>query len=203
MTETIWQFFLGISNIWHASLLGVIAFVETLFPPFPGDVLYIALSGLGFSRDIPALLLLIPGFLGCMASTFILDSMGRSSKLEKMEALVIKASGKNGFERARKLLSKHGSWILIFSRFIPGIRSLLVVVAASSGMKKSSVIAYSSLSVVVWYSLMVGAGFVLGAELDKATDFMGELTALLLMAILAAVLIGGAILLIRMKWGER
>ncbi len=203
MTETIWQFFLGISNIWHACLLGVIAFVETLFPPFPGDVLYIALSGLGFSRDIPALLLLFPGFLGCMASTFILDSMGRSSKLEKLEALVIKASGKNGFERARKLLSKHGSWILIFSRFIPGIRSLLVVVAASSGMKKSSVITYSSISVVFWYALMVGAGYVLGAELDKATDFMGELTALLLMAILAAVLIGGAILLIRMKWGER
>ncbi len=199
MTESIWQFFLGISGIWHVGFLGVIAFVETLFPPFPGDVLYIALSGLGFSRDIPALFLLIPGFIGCFASTVILDFMGRSSKLEKLEALIIKASGKNGFERAKGILSRHGSWILIFSRFIPGIRSLLVVVAASTGMKKSSVLTYSTVSIVVWYALMVGAGYVIGAELDKATDFMGELTAVLLIATLAVVLIGGIIFLIRMK----
>lgn len=203
MTETIWQFFLGISNLWHGAFMGVISFVETLFPPFPGDVLYIALSGLGVSRDIPVLLLWIPGFLGCMASTLILDSMGRSSKLEKMESLVIRASGKNGFERAKRLLASHGAWMLIFSRFIPGIRSLLVVAAASSGMKKSAVLAYTSISVIVWYMLMVFAGMIVGAELDRATDFMAELTAVLLMVTLIAVILGGVVITVRMRRGDK
>lgn len=203
MTEAIWQFFLGISSGWHSIFLGLIAFVETLFPPFPGDVLYIALSGLGASRGIPVFILWLPGFLGCMASTLILDAMGRSAKLEKLESLIIRASGKNGFERSKRLLTSHGAWILIFSRFIPGIRSLLIIAAASSGMKKSSVLVYASFSIVLWYALMVIAGVILGAELNRATDFMAELTAVLLMATLAAVIIGGVIVTIRIRRGEK
>ncbi|MCK5133826.1 MAG: hypothetical protein KAR40_16955 [Candidatus Sabulitectum sp.] len=203
MTETIWQFFLGIGDVWHSIFMGLIAFVETLFPPFPGDILYIALSGLGVSRDIPIYFLWLPGFLGCMASTLILDSMGRSSKMEKLESLIIRASGKNGFERSKRLLAGHGAWILIFSRFIPGIRSLLVVVAASTGMKKSSVLACTSFSVILWYALMVLAGIILGAELDRAANFMAELTAVLLMVTLAAVVVGGTIMIVRMKRGEK
>ncbi|MCD4708347.1 MAG: hypothetical protein K8S62_11500 [Candidatus Sabulitectum sp.] len=203
MTETVWQFFLGISNLWHGIFMGVIAFAETLFPPFPGDVLYIALSGLGISRNIPVFLLWFPGFVGCMASTLLLDSMGRSPKLERLESLIIRASGKNGFERSKRLLASHGGWVLIFSRFIPGIRSLLVVVAASTGMKKSSVLAYTSFSVVLWYALMVLAGVILGAELDRATDFMAELTAVLLMVTLTAVIVGAVIITVRMRKGGK
>ena len=202
MIETIWQFFLGITDVWHPLFMGLVAVVETIFPPFPGDVLYIALSGLGVTRDIPLYLLWLPGFLGCMISTLMLDSMGRSSRLEKLEALIIRASGKNGFERSKRLLADHGPWMLIFSRFIPGIRSLLVVVAASTGMKRSSVLAYASFSVILWYALMVLAGVILGAELESATDFMGGLTEILLLATLAAVLIGGIILIVRLRRGE-
>ena len=199
MTETIWQFFLGIGTGWHWAFMGLIASVETLSPPFPGDVLYIALSGLGASRGISILLLWIPGFLGCAASTLLLDSIGRSRKPEKLESLIIRASGKNGFKRAKRILVRHGVWILIFSRFVPGIRSLLVVVAASSGMKKSSVLAFTSVSIVVWYALMVFAGAALGARLESATDFMAELTAALLIVTLAAVVTGGVIMIIRMR----
>ncbi len=202
MTETIWQFFMGIGNIWYSVFMGLIAFVETLFPPFPGDVLYIAISGLGASRNIPVLVLWLPGFLGCVVSTFILDSMGRSSKLEKLESLIIRTSGKHGFERAKRLLARHGAWMLLLSRFIPGVRSLLVVAAASSGMKKSSVLAYASFSAVLWYALMVAAGVILGAELNRAVDFMVELNTVLLTIILIAVVIVGVVVLVRMKRKE-
>ncbi len=202
MTEAIWLFFLDIGNSSHAALLGVISFVETLFPPFPGDVLYIALSGLGASRHIPLVLLWLPGFIGCFASTFLLDSMGRSRKLEKMELLIIRSSGKNGFLRAKRILAERGSWILIFSRFIPGIRSLLVIAAASSGMKKSTVFACTSLSIALWYALLVFAGTVIGTELEGASDFMTELTAILLMISIAVVIISVIIFLVRMKRSE-
>ena len=202
MTEAIWLFFLGIGSSWHAVLLGLISVIETLFPPFPGDVLYVALSGLGVSRHIPLVLLLLPGFLGSSASTLLLDSMGRSSKLEKMENLIIRSSGKNSFLRAKKILARRGSWILIFSRFIPGIRSLLVIAAASSGMKKSTVFLCTSLSIVLWYALLVFAGTVIGIELKGASDFMAELTAILLMLSLAAVIIAVVVSLIRLKRSE-
>jgi|GEM_PF-6462572 len=203
MTEAVWQFFVGFSGVWHGVFLGLTAMVETLFPPFPGDVLYIALSGLGTGRGIPVFLLWIPGFLGCFISTFILDSIGRSSRLEKLESLIIRTSGKNGFDRAKKMLAKRGSWVILFSRFVPGIRSLLIVAAASSGMNRSSVLAWGSASIAVWYALMVCAGSVLGSELSRATGFMEEFSAALLMLSVSVVAAGGVIMLIRMRRGEK
>ncbi len=202
MTETIWLFFLNIGSSWHAILLGLISFIETLFPPFPGDVLYIALSGLGVSRHIPHVLLWLPGFIGCFASTFLLDSMGRSRKLEKMELLIIRSSGKNSFLRAKKVLAERGPWILVFSRFIPGIRSLLVIAAASSGVKKSTVFLCTSLSIALWYALLVFAGTVIGIELEGASSFMAELTAILLMISVAVVIVAVVVSIIRMKRSE-
>ena len=202
MTEAIWLFFLNIGSSWHVVMLGLISFVETLFPPFPGDVLYIALSGLGVSRQISHVLLWLPGFIGCFASTFLLDSMGRSQKLEKLEQLIIRSSGKNSFLRAKEVVAKHGSWILVFSRFIPGIRSLLVIAAASSGVKKSTVFICTSLSIALWYALLVFAGVVIGVELEGASNFMAELTAILLMISVAVVVVAVVVSLIRMKRGE-
>ncbi len=123
-------------------------------------------------------------------------------KLEKMEHLIIRSSGKNSLLRAKKILAERGSWILIFSRFIPGIRSLLVIAAASSGMKKSTVFLCTSLSIALWYALLVFAGTVIGTELEGASDFMAELTAVLLMISIAVVIISVIISLVRMKRSE-
>jgi len=203
VTEIVWQFFQGVSTAWHSVFMGLLAFVETLFPPFPGDVLYIAMSGLGAARGISAVLLWLPGFLGCMVSTLLLYSVGRSPELEKLESLIVRTSGKNGWDRSKKLLASHGAWLLVFSRFIPGIRSLLVVVAASSGMKKSLVLSYTAFSVVVWYGLLVTAGTILGAELGRASEFMSDLTAVLVIAVLVAVVTGGIVFLVRLKRQNR
>ncbi|MCD6587211.1 MAG: VTT domain-containing protein [Candidatus Fermentibacteraceae bacterium] len=199
MTEAVWQFFQGVSTTWHSVFMGLLAFIETLFPPFPGDILYIAMSGLGAARNIPVVLLWIPGFLGCMVATLLLYRVGTSSKLEKLESLVVRTSGKDGWDRSKRLLARHGAWLLVFSRFIPGIRSLLVVAAASSGMKKSAVLGFTASSVVLWYGLMVTAGTILGAELNSASEFMSDLTAVLLITVLAAVAAGGAVFLVRLK----
>ena len=199
MTEAVWQFFQGVSTGWHSVFMGLLAFIETLFPPFPGDILYIAMSGLGAARDIPVVMLWIPGFLGCMVSTLLLYRVGTSPELEKLESLIVRTSGKNGWNRSKRLLARHGAWLLVFSRFIPGIRSLLVVAAASSGMKKSSVLGFTAFSVVFWYGLLVTAGTILGAELSSASDFMSDLTAVLLIAVLAAVVAGGAVFLVRLR----
>ncbi len=203
MVEFVWDFFLGISNSTYSFFLGCIAFIETLFPPFPGDVLYVALTGLGFTRNISSYALVIPGILGCFLGTIVLDFIGRTSKIERLESMVVRTSGKNGYQRAKQMINKYGKWILIASRFIPGVRSLLVIVASSSGLGKKEVILYTTISTVVWYGLMTGAGFILGAELDKATGFIQELTTFVLMILFVIALIMGSFVAIKMWKGKK
>lgn len=199
MLDSIWQFVLSLGEVWYPLMLGAAALVETIFPPFPGDVICVALSGLGISEGVPRFLLWAPGFAGCFASTVVLDAMGRSSRLEKLESVIIGSSRRNGMERAKRILASRGPWIIAASRFIPGIRSLLVIAAAASGMKRSSVLIYAGLSAAVWYLLIVLAGGIAGAGIESAEEFMSDLTAWLWLAMAAAIVVGGAVLLFRLR----
>lgn len=199
MIESIWEFISSFEKVWYPVFLGITAMVETVFPPFPGDVIYIALSGLGSRSDVSWFLLWIPGFAGCFISTLLLDSMGRSEKLEKLEKLIIGSSRRNGMVRAKRILANHGPWIISASRFIPGIRSLIVITAASSGMKRSSVLTYAGISAVLWYLLMVAAGYFAGEGIESAGEFMADLTRWLWAALAAGILFGAGLLLFKLK----
>lgn len=199
MIHSIWQFVTGFGEVWYPLLLGAAALVETLFPPFPGDVLYIALSGLGIREGIPELILWAPGFVGCFISTIVLDAMGRSRRLEKLERVITGTSRRHGMEKAKRILAKRGPWIIAASRFIPGIRSLLVIAAAASGMKRSAVLIYAGLSAAVWYLLMVAAGGIAGAGIASAEKFMADLTVWLWTAVVTTLILGALFLLLRLK----
>jgi membrane protein DedA with SNARE-associated domain len=199
MTETIWVFLQGLSEIWYPVFQGLIALVETIFPPFPGDVIYIALSGLGWNAHIHPVLLWIPGFAGCFISTIILDSVGRSPGLQKLEKLILGKSDGKGMNRAKTILAGHGPWVLVVSRFVPGIRSILVVAAASSGMKRPVVLIWAGLSAGLWYALLTGAGYFAGAGLKNAEEMMSGLTSFLILAMATLLLAGITVMLFRLK----
>jgi membrane protein DedA with SNARE-associated domain len=199
MISSLWGFVSGFGEAWYPLFLGVTAMVETLFPPFPGDVVFVALSGLGIQNGVSRLLLWIPGFTGCFISTIVLDSMGRSSRLEKLERVITGSAKNNGMERAKKMLADRGPWIIAFSRFIPGIRSILVIAGAASGMKRSAVLFYSGLSAAAWYLLLVIASGLIGSGIAGAREFMSSLTQWLWAASILALVIGGVVLVCRLK----
>lgn len=169
-----WQQLINGLDAWTSvPVLTLTAFVETVFPPFPGDVLYISAGSLLRSAGFPALLLWIPGFAGCALATLLLETAGRGSGFRWIERLVLKGSmGERGISRARSLLARHGAWALFLSRFIPGIRSLLVVAASWSGMGRAAVLIPSLLSAALWYGILSVLAVILGSSIGAARDFM-------------------------------
>lgn len=174
MTEGIWPGLEGLFDSWApAPVLALTALLETVFPPFPGDVIYIAAGGLARSAGVSPWLLWVPGFAGCGFATFLLDAAGRGSGPRWIERMVVGgSSGQRGMARAKALLAKHGGKALFLSRFIPGIRSLLVVAAAWSGMGRASVLVPSLASAMVWYGLLALLAVLLGSNLEAASAFM-------------------------------
>lgn len=190
MTGGIWAFLSGLPDHWApAPVLMVTAFLETVFPPFPGDVLYIAAGGLARSAGVSPWLLWVPGVAGCGLATILLDAAGRGSGPRWIERLVVRgSSGAGGIDRAKSLLTRHGGMALFLSRFIPGIRSLLVVAAAWSGMGRAAVLVPSLASAIVWYGLLAFLAVLLGSNVEAASAFMASYGKLV-MAALAAVLV--------------
>ncbi len=157
---------------WAGPLLGLIAFVETLFPPFPGDILYIVISGWTVSAGLPLLLTALYGVTGCFMASCILFYLGHKSGRQFVEGWVKRKVEPERVNRAKELIADHGPIVLAASRFIPGIRSLLVLMAGTSGMRFVLAVAPVAFSAIAWYTILSVAGSILGNNIEAAKGFM-------------------------------
>ncbi len=193
MVEDVWVLLSSSAEVWYPLFLGLTALIETLFPPFPGDVVFVALAGLAWRSGMPWWLMWSSGLAGCLVSTIVLDRIGRSRGLEKLERLVTGTSGRNGLKRARAAIAAKGELILFASRFIPGIRSLLIIVASSSEVSRNKVIFCAGSSAALWYGILTAAGYFAGSTLVGAEMFMSGFTRILWLIIATTVISGVAV----------
>lgn len=194
------------------ALLAGIAFAETLFPPFPGDVLFViasswagssagALGGLSFP-GLPQgsafhwIAAAVSGFAGCFAATLILLHAGRGMAASRAGGRISALVGRERLGRAEALFRKRGEIVLLGSRFIPGIRSVLVLVAGSSRMSLPRAVVWAGGSALAWYSTLAVLGNGIGQNLDTAREFFRHYENLVLASVaagLAVVLLARAV----------
>ncbi|MFO8182995.1 MAG: DedA family protein [Candidatus Aegiribacteria sp.] len=159
---------------WAGPVLGIIAFSETIFPPIPGDVLFIVISGWAFSGGLSVSMAILYGTVGCFLASCVLFFLGHSPGRKLVDKLLKRRVEPERIDRARILVARHGPVILAASRFIPGVRSLLVVIAGTSGMRFSLAVFPVAFSAVVWYLILSVAGSVFGSNLETAKVFMRQ-----------------------------
>lgn len=157
---------------WAGPLLGVIAFVETLFPPFPGDILFIVISGWAVSGGLSIVLAALYGVTGCFLASCILFYAGHKPGRQFVEGWLARKVEPEKIERAKSLVADRGPIILAVSRFIPGIRSLLVFIAGTSGMRFALAVFPIAFSAIAWYLLLSIAGSIFGSNIQAAEQFM-------------------------------
>lgn len=157
---------------WVVALLGVIALVETLFPPVPGDLLFVVTAGWARVGGSSAASMATAGFLGCMVSSVGLYVFGRTAGRAFTRGFLARRLGLQKVRRAEVLFRRHGPFALVASRFIPGVRSLLVVVAGASGMGPVRSTLAVSVSAAAWYALLTAAGVVAGDNMVTARAFL-------------------------------
>ena len=176
---------------WVYPLLSGIAFVETLFPPVPGDLLFIAVSGWAASAEASVAGHALAGLAGCTAASCLIFYLGHKPGQQLVEGWLKRKVPPERIDRSRELISRRGPVILAASRFIPGIRSLLVLIAGSSGMGFSRAAFPIVLSAAAWYSILSLAGSVLGRNLEKAQGFLKgfQLWTWVVLGIAAAVIL--------------
>ncbi len=157
---------------WIGPILAAIAFVETIFPPFPGDVLFIIVSSWARMGGGSPIWITLAGFAGCILGTCILFHFGRSSSARSARGYLSRWMAQEKVERAEELFRRRGPLILLGSRFIPGVRSLLVVVAGSSGMGTLRALTAAGFSALIWYGILSATATAIGDNIHKAQAFM-------------------------------
>ena len=92
------------------------------------------------------------------------------------------------FDRARDWFDRHGNWAVLIGRMIPGVRTLISVPAGLTDMPLARFLALSFVGSVLWVSLLTVAGYALGNQYARVSEWVNPVTNVLLAGLLALYL---------------
>jgi membrane-associated protein len=147
-------------------ILFAIIFAETGFvvtPFLPGDSLLFAAGALiaagatGLSIYLLALILIIAAFTGNTVNYLIGGYLGPKVFKEKNKILKLEY-----YNQTHAFFEKHGALAVIFSRFMPIIRTIAPFVAGVSGMSFLKYSLYNIIGGTAWILVFLFAGYFLG-----------------------------------------
>jgi len=151
------------------SVLFVSAMIEYVIPPFPGDTVTLAGALLITAYDysfLPVFLAVLAGGLAGAAIDFYFGVwLSQSGRIATSRWQAIRTT-MNGMDKVAKAFARHGEAYIVINRFLPGVRAFLFLFAGMVGMRFGRVMFFALISGIAWNLLVVGAGMMLGANID-------------------------------------
>lgn len=152
---------------WTFGFFFIAAITEMIFPPFPGDaVLFLGLITLQTS-EIPVARGIVAATLGGLVGFAFLFWLGRA----KGRAVFIKRDkGMFSLDRLHRVeawFKKWGVLVIIFGRFLAGIRSAVPIVAGVGDYPVTRTMIFGGISILIWNGLLAMFAVVLHHNWDR------------------------------------
>jgi membrane-associated protein len=181
----------AVTGPWAPAVLFGAAFVEHVFPPFPGDLIVVLGAWYAVHGQLSWPLLLVFATAGAVVGAWVdhrvgvmlgrrLDRAVARSRLMSPEQLA-------AFEAAYR---RWGAWLLLLNRFMPGVRAFLFVAAGTSGLPLGRVLLLGGVSAAIWNGVLLAVGGLVARNAEELVALVDRymLVAGALMAGLALVL---------------
>lgn len=155
----------------YLALLAV-PFIENVFPPFPSDIIIVvcgALIAKGTIAFIPAILI---ASLGSEAGFILLYYLGTKTDKKIIQAGRLKFISRDALQNAEAWFTKYGYFLILFNRFISGVRSVISFFAGVSELPVKRTIVLSSASALLYHTVIISLGFFLGTKVQEADSIL-------------------------------
>lgn len=170
--------------------------IEYVFPPFPGDLVVVFGAWYAAHGQLswPATFLSVT--LGALVGAWIDYRIG-----VWLAPRVNRRAAEGGHPFAEKLARfevsyrRWGGWLLVFNRFLPGVRAFLFVAAGASGIPLRRVLLLGGLSACAWNALLLAAGAFAARNVDELVRLFKTYTNVAwgLLAVVLLVLVARAL----------
>ncbi len=176
----------AIDPAWVYVFVGVIAFVENIFPPFPSDVGVVAvgsLTGMGSASFVAAL---GSSTVGSTVGFILMFKIGNWFGRRIIERGRIKFLPLEQVHKVEGWFKKYGYLVVVANRFLSGTRAVVSLFAGLSELSLFWCAILSFLSALVWNFILLYSGRMLGANWKDVLVFFdayGEAATLLLIAL--------------------
>ncbi|EDO0827141.1 DedA family protein [Listeria monocytogenes] len=173
----------------------VLIMVENLFPPIPSEII---LTFGGFMTTVTSLnvvMVIIVATLGSVVGAILLYKVASYFGKERLTKIVLKYGRilrlkESDIERAENFFLKYGSWAVFLCRMIPLIRSLISIPAGMTKMKMSKFLILTTAGSLLWNTVLIGLGAVLGESWSEIVVFMDSFSTIIYSIIAILVVVG-------------
>lgn len=175
--------------------IGLLIFIETVFPPIPSEVI---LTFGGFLATCTRLT--VPGVIlvstaASLKGAFLLYALGRFLTPERIERLLNgKVCRRLGFKKSEfagtnDWFAKKGKKAVFFGRCVPIIRSLISIPAGMAGMNLTRFTVYTLAGSLIWDTLLVLLGAAAGESWGIIMEYMDAYSALVKIGLATAAVV--------------
>lgn len=154
---------------------GLVIALENLFPPLPSEVI-LPLAGFTASQGT----FTVQGAifwttLGSVVGALVLYGLGAALGRDRLRSIWgrLPLTDLEDLDRTEAWFARHGRQAVFFGRMIPIFRSLISVPA---GVERMPVLLFTGLTLagsLIWNSLFVGAGYLLGEQWYRVETYAG------------------------------
>jgi membrane protein DedA with SNARE-associated domain len=159
--------------------VGVATLLETVFPPVPSEVV-LPLAGYTASQGHYGLAAAIAwATAGSVVGALLLYWAGAVWGVDRLYRLAerLPLLHREDVERSVAWFGRNGRSAVFVGRLVPGVRSLVSIPAGVDRMPLGRFTAYTAAGSLLWNTLLIGAGYELGAQWHLIEGFVDRVSA--------------------------
>src|SRR5687767_10266449 len=165
--------------------------LDNIFPPVPSE-LVLPLAGFSASQGTMSLFMaLFWTTLGSVVGALLTYWLGAWLGRDRVRALItrIPLMKPSDFDRTEKWFLKHGTKAVFFGRMVPLFRSLISLPAGVERMPMWKFLSLTTLGSLIWNSVFVVAGYLLGANWQAVDRYAGIFQYVVIAAVAIAIVL--------------
>jgi membrane protein DedA with SNARE-associated domain len=186
-------------------LISVVAYLENVIPPIPGDLVVVFagfLASEGIIRVAPVFMgTTIASVAGFMSMYYLgIYLRGKSEQLNNPTFWMRRFLNPKHLKKARIWMNKWGQWVVVGNRFLAGTRSVIAVTAGYSRTNLFITSVSSFISSLLWNGLLILAGFLIHENWQVIGNYLSIYSRSILVLI---VVVGGVLWYLRKRRRSR
>jgi membrane protein DedA with SNARE-associated domain len=162
MSELLWIKVENVLNLavthgafWFYVFIFLSNVVENFFPPYPGDMVTFVGGYLAGTNHLTFPLVFLSAGLGCFGGAMLLYLLGRSKGRKMFLKGGKRIFDRTHLEKVERWFKRYGEKVLVLSRFLSGVRSVIALTAGVGNVSPKKMAIYTSISIVLWNGLIL------------------------------------------------
>lgn len=182
------------------SIYGVfflVAYIENIIPPIPGDVL-VAFGGYLAAEQVidvtPVLLITtIASVFGFMTMYWLGRHWGTKIQEQGDRFWMMRFISLRYMDKVRRWMQRWGQGVVLANRFLAGTRSVISLTSGISHTKITPTIISSTISSILWNSILLGSGWIVHQNWQVIGKYLSIYSRIILAAIVLFILVRAGI----------